>query len=184
VPRRLIAVLLPALLAACASGPQVDFDPQADFSRLTTYSWAPPPQGGADARGVSALMDERIRASVDEQLQARGLRLLPENADLRVSYVFLTQPSRVTRSPSASVGVGTSSRGSGVGVGIGIGIPIGGGREREEGTLILDLVDAQTDRLVWRGSLDRRIAPSDDPEQTRRRVAEAVAELLSEFPPD
>jgi hypothetical protein len=158
-----------------------DFDPATDFAQYRSYTWKAQEEGGDEARGVSPLMDERIRAAVDRELAAKGLNRVEENGDLRVGYAVVSAPSRVRSSPSAHFGVG-SYGGSG-GVSVGIGVPIGGASTYEEGTLILDLVDARTEQLLWRGSVTRRIVPRGDPEDTDRRVAEVVQELLEKFPP-
>ncbi len=56
-------------------------------------------------------------------------------------------------------------------------------REYEQGTLVIDIVDAARDMLVWRGAGEARLRSDPTPEQMSQRVREAVAEILGRFPP-
>jgi hypothetical protein len=53
----------------------------------------------------------------------------------------------------------------------------------DEGTLVIDIVDAEAGKLVWRGSGSRRISTSPTPQKTTRRINEAVEAILARFPP-
>ena len=64
-------IILAALaLGGCETTPTInsDFDPSVNFSKYRTYSWVyqAPPQG------MNPLIYERIRASIDRSLMARG----------------------------------------------------------------------------------------------------------------
>ena len=53
----------------------------------------------------------------------------------------------------------------------------------EEGTLIIDAVDARTSRLVWRGwAQDTFAGVVDDQDRLERKVDEAVERILQRFP--
>jgi hypothetical protein len=53
-------------------------------------------------------------------------------------------------------------------------------RKAREGTLTLDLVDARTKELVWRGSVSDTVA---DPGHLKLVVDDAVKQLLAGYPP-
>ena len=53
----------------------------------------------------------------------------------------------------------------------------------EEGTLVIDFLDASDRRLVWRGTGTRRLSRDLQPERVTKRVNEAVDEILAQFPP-
>ena len=55
--------------------------------------------------------------------------------------------------------------------------------EYDEGTLIIDIADAESSALVWRGSGSRRVGTSRNPDQLTEKVNRAVSEILSQFPP-
>ena len=56
-------------------------------------------------------------------------------------------------------------------------------REYVEGTLVLDLVGASSQELVWRGTGSRRLRPQTTPEESDRVVRETVNEILNVYPP-
>ncbi|MBI4971682.1 MAG: DUF4136 domain-containing protein [Candidatus Omnitrophica bacterium] len=51
-----------------------------------------------------------------------------------------------------------------------------------EGTLIIDIIDRQSEKLVWRGTSVRVVSEST-PEALDRKINEAVSQLLEKFPP-
>jgi hypothetical protein len=53
----------------------------------------------------------------------------------------------------------------------------------EQGTLILDVIDAGSNKLIWRGSAAARVVDDKTPEERTRRVNEAVEKILERFPP-
>ena len=53
----------------------------------------------------------------------------------------------------------------------------------DQGTLVLDIVDGRSNELVWRGTAQARIDPSNSPEERQRRINEAVRKILDRFPP-
>ena len=55
--------------------------------------------------------------------------------------------------------------------------------EYDEGTLILDIVDAESRTLIWRGSARAEVSATVAPETREARVREAVRRILEQFPP-
>ena len=55
--------------------------------------------------------------------------------------------------------------------------------EYTEGTLILDVLDAATKSLVWRGTAQAEALPSVDVSTPQARIREAVRRILERFPP-
>ena len=53
----------------------------------------------------------------------------------------------------------------------------------DEGTLILDVIDSCTEKLIWRGMAIDRVEFSARPEQRDERVRLAVEKMLASFPP-
>ena len=81
----------------CATPVSTDFDPRFDFSQAQRYAWLPdPPEHAGYARLHNALVDGRVRGSVDRELQTRGyVRVALESADLLVTY-YLSLERRVS----------------------------------------------------------------------------------------
>jgi hypothetical protein len=78
-----------------------------------------------------------------------------------------------------------------VSVGIPVGragrISVGGGkskaREKKEGTLVVDFVDAKTRSLLWRATATDAVDPSASAEERQKKIDEVIAAMLAHFPP-
>jgi hypothetical protein len=51
------------------------------------------------------------------------------------------------------------------------------------GTLVVDIRDARTRALVWRGMASGDIKPSDKPEQRDKKMSNATAKMFRNYPP-
>jgi len=56
-------------------------------------------------------------------------------------------------------------------------------REYEVGTLIIDIVDRESNQLVWRGAKEGRLKKNQSPEKREASINKTVSEILSNFPP-
>ena len=55
--------------------------------------------------------------------------------------------------------------------------------EYDEGTVIIDFLDAGTQRLFWRGTGTRRINHSSSPKKSADTINRWVSEILKQYPP-
>ncbi len=176
-------VLLLVLLTACSTlQVQTDYDPEADFFSLQTYAWIDKPRQptGNPSIDDNTLLDMRVHSAVDRALAARGYRLVEDGSpDFLVGYY-------VTLDRQTSISVINDYWGYPY-----YGDYYYGGRfvpyavvyEYEKGTLILDIVNPDGRRLMWRGSVTDGIALSGSPQVRQQRMDEAVRALLEHFPP-
>lgn len=171
--RALGAVAAVLLLAGCATL-RVDSyaDRTADFSRYRTYDWAPVTafSTGDPRLDNNPFFQERLRSDVDRQLTTRGLeRSGAVEPDLLLHY---------HASVSQRIDVG--------GLDQQYGSCPGGDCEPfvyEGGTIVLDLVDARTNRLVWRGWADGSLEGAiDNQEWMEARIDDAVRRILERLP--
>jgi hypothetical protein len=51
-----------------------------------------------------------------------------------------------------------------------------------QGKLIIDMVDAKTKRLVWRGIASRRLPTFDSPQERDQFIRESVTAIFKKFP--
>lgn len=146
---------------------------KTNLSSYHTFAWMPPANSG-DKRMANSEADAKIKDAATSALVAKGLRLSQRNPDLVVSYTNkVGRGARTTYySPNYYGGWGGYYGGWG-GFGLGYGFGWGGWyrpyyyaygapfayggptyAEKEhfkEGTLIIDLIDPRTRRIVWRG---------------------------------
>ena len=59
----------------------------------------------------------------------------------------------------------------------------GGVREYLQGTLVLDIIDVRTGEVIFRGWAKKSLDSNPSPEEVRKYVTKAVAEILEDFPP-
>jgi hypothetical protein len=184
----MIRIGLPAALLGVASllfahKIRVDFDHNANFSCYKTYSlkWstdAVSPQ----PTFPNELMQRRIAGFIEEALAARGLKPSPMGQDLRVSYrVDVTeQPQFTTFTDGWGPGWGWNGNWA-FGGGWGSGISTTTVQMIYQGVLVVDIVDARRNKLVFQGTSAQTI--SSRPERNTRKLAKAVAEVFENYPP-
>ncbi len=163
---RLLASLSVLLLAGCSSlTVGADYDPEADFSAYKTWSFT----GGKtnDERISKDLLESRLKTALPPALAARGLTAA-EPGDLQVSY-FAAVKEKIDISTYPS----TYRHWQGETY----------VTKYDEGTLILDLVDAKDQRLVWRGIARDEVNLLAAPEEREAQLREAVTKLLEQYPP-
>jgi hypothetical protein len=190
----LLLSILVGGLVACAPGydVRVDSDPTIDYAAYKTFSI--PRRTAPDTPDVldNALVRKRLEAMFATNLVQRGLTPAASDAaaDLQLRYWIATERKTDVDTVPASPLAGPAlypypypypS-----------GMPYWGGRwgpmyqeivvrDYTEGTLVVDLVDAKRDDLIWRayvvGTLSR------ERETVYERVEEALGRAFADYPP-
>lgn len=170
-------------LSSCASGVRSDFDREVAFSYYNTFDWIAPPVRASEEEVQSdpdgpfarnSLLDKRIRAAVNGNLEARGFRYAEGGAsDFRLNY-HVTFKEKLVGSGSDFGYFGRYYRG---GFSSGFNWSV---RQYQEGTIIIDIVDRAKDQLVWRGWVVSRNADGNYDES---EIRDAVNKILMRFPP-
>jgi hypothetical protein len=156
-----------------AQSTNYDFDKTANFAGFRTYAWI---QGAAVPDRFS---NERIITSISSQLALKRLTQVErnDNPDLLVAYhAAFDRNLEIT---GFSTGWG------------GYRFPAAGGyrsgmmrtNEIVTGTLIVDLVDARTKTIVWRGTAEKDINPNATPDQRDKNINRATDKLFKNYPP-
>ena len=127
------------------------------------------------------LVDRRIRSAITDTLKAKQFTMKKVNtADFLISYNVVVE-QRVTRTNiSGSVSMGRSTRGRTGSIGMSTGSQI---RTYERGTMLIDIHDVASDKLVWRGVSAQALPDLSDPERLTTRINETVEAILKQFPP-
>ena len=181
-------VLLAALLVPACSGISVDqdFSPGANFSALTSWDWMPEAdrEVGGDPRADNPLLDQRIRAAIETQMQAKGFRKVDAGeANLRVGYYLIMENRVDYETVNNYYGGGWGYRGVYGRYGPAMGSSTTYAREYTDGTIIIDFFDVASRELVWRGSAEGRVRETADPQERIARANEAILKILEQFPP-
>jgi hypothetical protein len=151
--------LMTVLLLAAAAASSVEYDPQVDFSRYKTWSWH-----GAVTPAGNSVADKRIRETIESGLAARGISRVDRAGGLLVVY----HASKTTEIALDPVKNAAASGPAGV-------------RYAEKGSLVIDMLDAESGDVVWRGRVSGALR--HEPSYVPAQVQAAVEELLEKFPP-
>ncbi len=159
---------------------RTDYDPQAlpSFGSYRTYGWLPQPQGG-DRRVNNDLVQRRIVRAVDTELQQRGYQLVTSGTrDFMVGWHAAIDGKMDVSTIDRYYGYRRGRWG-----GAGVVVSDTYVREYNQGTLVLDVVDAKSNELAWRGSAQAEVRENASPEEREARITKAVQEILKRFPP-
>lgn len=175
-----IAVLATALavMAGCASTPQTyaNADPAADFSQYRTFGYVA--VASTDKHDYASLETTYLKAAITEELQDRGL-VEANDPDLLINFHVHTQEKIRTHDVPVLTGFGHydpffDTWGT-------YGAYRTEVRQFTEGTLTIDVVDAQDRRLVWEGAAIGRVTRKNM-QNLEDTVYDAVAEIMKDYP--
>jgi len=179
---RIILILIVLLVSSCAGKKaNVDYDATADFSVFKTYAWSEKTDE-ATSKSIDAypLFHQRIHDSIDTTMKTKGFQLVDASkADVLITYHLSVE---ATGYSGSSVTFGVGSFGHSSGVGLSVGVPVSG-HVVEEGFLLINIIDAKRNSVVWQGSSSRELSRSPTPEKTQEMVEEVVDEILANYPP-
>lgn len=171
--------LAAAVIVAGCSGISVttDFDPAARFDGLERWTWAP--ETGAaksdDPRLTSGLLHDRIQSAVEDTMLSRGF-VLGGDPDFLMTYHVATD----RRLESDTLYDARRYHPAGWSVG---GVAETRVYEYEVGSLVIDVLSADGEKLLWRGTAHARLSEATSPNAREKRIREAVGKILAEYPP-
>lgn len=164
------------LLPACSTVPMragADFEPGFDFTQYTSYVWDEPdtrPIGDPRLENNPFFM-HRLHSAIHWELATRGIEYDAEGPALTVHHHAIVRDH--VEVFSAEPGAGFSSEyGENTEV-----------IQYEEGTFLVDIADARTGDIIWRGwaRLDLSTA-LDDPMEMRDQIDRAIGGMFEDFP--
>lgn len=173
------SALAAVLATGCATAGKVNVlqAPSAALARGSTYAWAPisgVAQGAPAPEIVNEITAERLATATDSVLSSKGYRRVqnPAEADLIVFYRVITVPQLdanltayggacepICRRPS-DYSLRTS--------------------RKTEGTLVLNLLERRTGRLVYQATSEKEISSRD---ASPERLSSTLEQLTKPLPP-
>jgi hypothetical protein len=158
-------------------GVKYDYDQQANFADLKTFDWMPVPEKS----GTNSLVVQRVKNAVNAELKAKGLMMTSNNPDFLIAQHLGKKDKVQVTDWGYGYGLHGGYRGGYRG---GYWGPGGVSTYKyEEGSLILDFVDAKSKKMIWRGAAKAEVQNADTPEKSEKVINEAVKEILKNFPP-
>jgi hypothetical protein len=166
-----VAALAVLSIGACAPvHVNASLERGMDFTRYASYTWAD--QGefntGDPRLDNNEFFQNRLRADVEHALAGHGFeKSTLATADLLVHYHASTTQKIDVNELDYQYGYCEECHSS----------------IYDAGTITIDLVDAKTRKLVWRGWSEGSLDGIDNQSMIEARVDEAIAKIMKQLPP-
>ena len=173
--QRLALVLMGIMLlfAGKLSAQEVktDYDRTANFAQYKTYSWE-------QVKTKDPLDIDRIKAAISAALSAKGWTQVDSGGEVSVVTIEMTQNQQTLNTFYDGFGGGWGWRRLGGG---GFGEATTTTETYKVGTLVVDLFDAKTKTLLWRGSASDTL--SNNSNKNIKNLDKGVEKIFKQFPP-
>jgi hypothetical protein len=170
--QRVVFALIGMMVLFAAKSPaqvKTDYDHGANFGQYKTYSWE-------KVQTKDPLLVDRIKSAVNSALAAKGLTEVPSGGDVEVFAIETTQNQQTL--DTFYNGFAGGRRWGGFG---GFGDATTTVETYKVGTLVIDLFDAKTEKLIWRSSSSDTL--SDNPDKNTKKLDKGVNKMFQHFPP-
>jgi hypothetical protein len=169
------------LLWSCGPSLKVnsDYDKDANFGQYKTFALY---RSDSIHDAISQLNQNRIINAIKNEMTKKGFQETAENPDLLVNTVAIFKDRVSVSSTSNYYGYGGVYRPYYAGYG-------GGGsgtttydtRHYKDGSLIIDVIDAKSNKLLWQGIGNKEIdGPAKNPDTN---IPKAITTIMASFPP-
>lgn len=160
------AVLLAMTTTAFSRDIKTDYDHHVNFSQYKTYSWG-------KIETSNPLWDDRIKEAVNRDLAKKGLTEALSDGDVTIMAIGTTRERPTLRTfydgfPGWRWG--------------GFGESTTYVENYEVGTLVIDMFDSRSKKLIWRGSANDTLP--DKPDKAIKDLEKSVDKMFEHFPPN
>jgi Domain of unknown function (DUF4136) len=173
--QRIVFVLMGMMglfaIAAPAQQVKTDYDRSANFGQYKTYSWE-------QVKTKNSLDVERIKSAVNAVLAAKGWTQVESGGDVSVVALEMTQDQQTLNTFYDGFGGGWGWRRFGGG---GFGEATTTTETYTVGTLVVDLFDAKSKQLLWRGSASDTLSKNSN--KNIKNLDKGVEKMFKKFPP-
>jgi hypothetical protein len=160
------------LLVSCS--PQIrvatDFDRAYNIAEYATFVWASNNdiESGENPLFYNELNDKRIRSAVTSELLRKGYRFDNEHPSAILHYHIV-----ISRQPFIMECSGPNFRGKRSSQAV---------YTFKEGTLIIDVMDAGTNNLIWRGYATSVVHEMYTTDELEKLIRESVSSIMEQLP--
>ena len=167
---KIVTSLVIAVFGANASLAQqvkTDYDRNTDFTQYKTYSWE-------KVQTQDPLWVDRIEQAVNAALVAKGWTLVPSGGNVSIVAIEMTRNQQTLDTFYNGFGGGWRWGG-------GFGDATTTADTYKVGTLVVDLFDTNSKKLIWRGSSSDTL--SDKSDKNIKNLDKGVQKMFDHFPP-
>lgn len=180
--KRLVFVAVILSLSACSSiKVSYDYDKQANFSNYKTYAFS------EDALNlpVDQLNRDRVIKAIETEMAAKGFTK-SDSPDLLVDLQVATEENTTATATSTDMGGmygGYGRYGGRYGYGGGFSTTQINYNKYVDGTLFINLVDAQTQKIAWQGHGTKTLDENASAEKREENINYAIKRIFTNYPP-
>lgn len=171
--QRAVFVLMGMMLlfAGKSSARQVktDYDRNANFAQYKTYSWE-------QVKTKNVLDIDRVKNAINAVLTAKGWTQVDSGGDVSIIAMETTHDQQSLNTFYDGFGGGWRWRGFG-----GMGEATTTTETYKVGTLVVDLFDAKSKQLIWRGNSSDTL--SNNSNKNIQNLDKDVEKMFKQFPP-
>ncbi len=164
-----------------------DYDHSVDFSSLKKFGWIQRdtlPISRADSSehdpAADAALNRLILDSLKSHLEKKGFVLDEESPDFLVGYIGVSKYSLQSAEFGLDAQGGPDPSYSSYGHWRPFYQTGSDSNLKREGTLMIDFVDPDTNKLMWRGTARDTV---NNPKKSPKKVENAIKKLINKFPP-
>ncbi len=173
-------------LSSCATKPYVatDYEESYNFAALKTFTLKSEKQDTKENILISPFTFSHIQSLINTELSKRYQSVAENSApDFLVTYHVVMEEKLDPTTYDELYGFGYWGRGYRYPSPFFYRPPMAGVRVYNQGSLIVDMVDAKTQQPIWRGVSEKRLNKGLSPQKQREILTSAVLEVLAQFPP-
>ena len=165
-----ILATLALFLTSCVSV-QVssDYDSKTNFNEYKTFAYL---KTSIDKAEINDLDKKRILRALDTELQIKGFTK-SDSPQILVSFFTKSNEEINVNSNNFGIGFGGGFFGANVGTNV---------SRSTQGTLYIDLINAETKELLWQGKGSGYLT-TGNVEKKEARIKEFVSKILEAYPP-
>jgi hypothetical protein len=169
-------VLLLCTVPAAAQKVYVDYDRTVDFDAYKTFAWGPTINLGPDLYDTAPLAHAVIKNGIEYYLTRGGLIEDEENPQLRVTYY--TDEKEVVQVQIMQVGYDYGP-GWYANPYWGSGATAVARNNYDKGSLVIDIWDVETEKVIWRGVAVATI--KEKPEKMVKQIDKAIEKIVKKW---
>lgn len=173
----ILSLILTMVLGAGLATAQTEvarFDKNADFLKYKTYKWVNIPS----SQKLDELTADQLIGTLNVELAKKNLKKSDsDKADLYIGYQIVPIKDKHWNHMSLGASYGAPAGGTS-------GSAATSTTVVHSGQLILDMYDADTKQMVWRGMVADAIDENARPDKKQKQMDKAVERLLKEYPPE
>jgi hypothetical protein len=160
--------------AGCATVMSVSSyaDPTVNPTQYRTYDWGPADAlpAGDPRLDKDPFFQDHVQGAIEKQMALKGFERVVERPDLLIHY-----HANITR----RIDVSRLARPYGYCTGASCDVST---TEYEAGTLVIDIVEARTNKVIWRGWAQDSVEEAlENRDQMEEQIQEAVTRTLARF---